>query len=286
MSRSTVRNGTVGGSAYADDGAHLPRTRIGEAHRKGTPLDASKKESALFQYDGAIIARFPVIRGGIIHATGLRNGPAPAGLTAEYAAQQRETADRLVQQPIAEIPSIAAWRRIFSAFGTKPTQHRNAAESLLRRLDKQGDIPSVNTLVDLGNLVAIRCALPVAVLDLAELVPPVTVRFADGTERFTNLGQDVPDTPDAGEVIFVDANGTVVARRWCWRQSAESATRPETTAALITIEGHHETAAEDVAAATADVLALLRSYQSGSQTRSWQLSANAPWTNGVPATIR
>ena len=236
----------------------------------------------MFRYDDAIISRFPSIHGGVVHATGLRNGDAPPEPRAAYAAQQRETAERLARQPIAEIPSIAAWRRVFTAFGTKPTQHRNAAESLLRRLDKQGEIPSLNTLVDLGNLVAIRYALPVAVFDLAALVPLVTVQFANGTERFTNLGQDAPDTPDAGEVIFVDATGTVVARRWCWRQSAESATRPETAEALITIEGHHETAAEDVAAATADLLALLDEYQPGSQTRSWQLSADSPSTDAMP----
>lgn len=237
----------------------------------------------MFRYDDAIISRFPAIRGGVIHATGLRNGPSPAELTTEYAAQQRETAERLARRPIAEIPSIAAWRRVFSAFGTKPTQHRNAAESLLRRLDKRGDIPSLNTLVDLGNLVAIRYALPVAVLDLGMIAPPVMVRFADGTERFTNLGRDAPEVPDAGEVIFVDANGTVVARRWCWRQSAESATRPETSAALITIEGHHATAGKDVAAATADLRALLDRFQPGSQPRSWHLSAGAPSADGTHA---
>ena len=39
---------------------------------------------------------------------------------------------------------------------------RSAAEALLRRLTKQGSIPSINTLVDIGNLVSIRYALPVA----------------------------------------------------------------------------------------------------------------------------
>src|SRR5205823_5888592 len=79
---------------------------------------------------------------------------------------------------MADIPSIAAWRRAFTAFGARPTQYRNAAEALLRRLAKHGDIPAVSTLVDIGNLVSIRYALPVAVMDRAGLAGPVMLPLA------------------------------------------------------------------------------------------------------------
>ncbi len=58
-------------------------------------------------------------------------------------------------------------------------------------------------------------------------------------------------------MIFVDEVGLVSARRWCWRQSAESAARADTTEILVTVEGHHESAAEDVAAAVEDLRELL-----------------------------
>jgi DNA/RNA-binding domain of Phe-tRNA-synthetase-like protein len=47
---------------------------------------------------------------------------------------------------------------VFTRFGAKPTQYRCAAEALLRRLAKHGDISPINTLVDIGNLVSIRYA--------------------------------------------------------------------------------------------------------------------------------
>ena len=81
---------------------------------------------------------------------------------------------------MAEIPSIAAWRRAFTRFGAKPTQYRNAAESLLRRLSKQGDIPTISTLVDMGNLISIRYALPVAIFDQDQIAGDITVRLATG----------------------------------------------------------------------------------------------------------
>lgn len=230
----------------------------------------------LFQYDQAIIERFPTIRAGLIHVTGIANDAGPPELVDEYRAEQQAAILRLAETPIAELPSIAAWRRTFSAFGVKPTQYRAAAEALLRRLSKQGDIPSINTLVDIGNLVSIRYAMPVAVFDLSNIASPTTVTFATGDEDFTDLGSSEAIHPERGEVVFVDQNNNVSARRWCWRQSAQSATKPTTVEALIVTEAHHETAAEDIAAAASDLETLLGRYQPASSRTISKLSADVP----------
>ena len=222
----------------------------------------------MFGYDDAIIERYPTIRAGVIHATGLVNGPSSPALLEEYRAEQQAAAKRLAVTAIADIPSITAWRRAFSSFGAKPTQYRNAAEALLRRLTKQGDIPTLDTLVDLGNLVSIRYALPVAVIDQAGVAGSITVRFATGDELFDDLGSSATVSTEPGEVIFTDEKNQVSARRWCWRQSAQSATSPITTDALIVVEGHHDTAAEDTAHAVTDLTRLLASYQPASQVTS------------------
>lgn len=232
----------------------------------------------MFSYDGAVIEQYPTIHAGVLHATGLANGHGSPGLLEQYQAEQRATSRRLRATPIAELPSISAWRRAFTRFGAKPTQHRNAAEALLRRLDRHGALPSINPLVDMGNLVCIRHALPVAVFDLADIAGPITVRLATGTERFTDLGSTDSVTPDPGEVIFVDRDDVVSARRWCWRQSAQSATGPTTTEALIVIEGHHDTADEDVAQALTDLASLLIEFQPTSRLTTYRLSPTNPGT--------
>jgi DNA/RNA-binding domain of Phe-tRNA-synthetase-like protein len=217
-----------------------------------------------FVYQADLLDRFGSTRGGVIHATGLANGPSPDELSARYAAEQRRVLDEIGDTPLSEIPSLAAWRRVFTGFGVKPTQYRNAAESLLRRLTKQGDIPSISLLVDMANLVSIRHRVPVAVFDQSRVTGVTTVRFAGGDESFTDLGSDLETAPEPGEVIFVDDSGVVSARRWCWRQSAESAAGPGTVEALMTIEGQHQGASETVAAATDDLVSLLGGYQSES----------------------
>jgi DNA/RNA-binding domain of Phe-tRNA-synthetase-like protein len=236
----------------------------------------------VFAYDDAVIQRYPTIRAGVIHATGLSNGPSAPELLDEYRAEQRAASQRLSATAIAELPSIAAWRRTFTRFGAKPTQHRNAAEALLRRLTKHGDIPTINTLVDIGNLVSIRYAMPVAVFDLASIAGSTTVRFATGTEHFTDLGSSASVHPDSGEVVFVDSDDVVSARRWCWRQSAQSATGPSTVEALMVVEGQHDTAERDVETAVADLTSLLTAHQPDSQTTSYLLSPADPHVT-VPA---
>ncbi len=219
-----------------------------------------------FIYHPDLLARFPSICGGIILARNMQNGPTPDGLRAAYTAEQQAVLARLDGQALSEIPALAAWRGAFRAFGVEPTQYRSAAEALLRRLTKKGDIPSINLLADLGNLVSIRYALPVAVLDMQAIQGAVTVRFANGSEQFFPLGESAPEHPEPGEVIFADEAQRVIARRWCWRQSADSAAHPGTTAAIITTEAHHTGAHADVQAALADLLELLNRYAGGSFT--------------------
>lgn len=181
-----------------------------------------------------------------------------------YLAEQQAVLRKIGETPLSQIAALAAWRGAFRKFGLDPTQYRSAAEALLRRLTKKGDIPSINTLVDLGNLVSIRYALPVAVFDTRALQGAVTVHFADGSERYTTLGESEEDHPEPGEVVFSDETKLVIARRWCWRQSEQSAAQLDTTRAIITVEAHHAQGRADVQAALNDLLELLREYAGGS----------------------
>jgi DNA/RNA-binding domain of Phe-tRNA-synthetase-like protein len=143
-------------------------------------------------------------------------------------------------------------------------------------MTKQGELPSIGTLVDLANLVSIRHALPVAVFDRAAIHGGIVVRVARGDERWADLGSSTTDRPEPGEVIFVDGSDDVVARRWCWRQSAESAARDSTSDILVTVEGHHDGAAEAVATALDDLEALLRDHAAPRSIHRGLLSRSQP----------
>lgn len=220
----------------------------------------------LFHYHPAILARFPSIVGGVILARNMTNGPTPPDLQAAFQAEQQAALQRIGDTPLSQLQPLAAWRSAFREFGVEPTQYRSAAEALLRRLTKKGDIPSINILVDIGNLVSIRYALPTAVFDTRAVSGTVTVHVAGGTEHYTTLGQSEVEHPEPGEVVFSDQTGLVIARRWCWRQSETSAATLATTGAIITVEAHHEDAHRDIESALNDLLALLNKYAGGTYT--------------------
>jgi DNA/RNA-binding domain of Phe-tRNA-synthetase-like protein len=221
------------------------------------------KVNEVFKYQEKIQKRFPDLVGGVIRAAELDCTDIPPELKKLYLIEQATAFDRYGDKALSEIASLAAWRRAFRAFGVNPTKYRSASEALLRRLTKKGDIPSINLLVDIANLVSIRYALPVAIFDTRLLKMPVTVGFAEGSEQFIALGQKETEQPDAGEVIFTDESRNVVARRWCWRQSSSSAATSETVTAVITVEAQHTGGMSAVEKALSDLLTYLSDYGGG-----------------------
>lgn len=231
----------------------------------------------MFRYDTEVLRRFPTIRAGVVVVEGIDNTRPVAALTDAFVTeQQRVRAELAALGSLADVPSIAAWRRTFSAFGVAPTKYRNAAEALLRRLQKQGDLPSLSPLVDIGNLVSIRHRIPVAVIDLDRVQGGVTVTIATGEEHFDDLGGTEGDHPQAGEVVFVDDAGEVAARRWCWRQSHASAVQPATTRSLIVAEAHHDDAEGATTAALDSFGALFADYAPTASLRTALAGPNAP----------
>jgi DNA/RNA-binding domain of Phe-tRNA-synthetase-like protein len=216
-----------------------------------------------FKYHPKIIQRYPNIVGGVILARGMQNGPASEALKEIYFAEQQAVITRIGDKPLSELEPLAAWRAAFRDFGVNPTKYRSAVEALLRRLTKKGDIPSINSLVDICNLVSIRYQVPVAAFDARHLSGPIMVQFATGEEHFKPLFASDYEHPDPGEVIFADDARLVVARRWCWRQSDESATRQDTTQAIFTIEAQHPNAQAYIQAALDDLLQLLEKHVRG-----------------------
>ncbi|MEJ5913564.1 B3/B4 domain-containing protein [Pseudokineococcus sp. 1T1Z-3] len=152
--------------------------------------------------------------------------------------------------PESSVRSVMAWRRVFADLGVRPTQYRCAAESLLRRLRTRGDLPRVHPLVDLGNALSVRWAVPVAVVDLDRVEGSLLVRRAIGDEVHDTFGGDV-EHPAPGEMVYADGASHAHSRRWCWRQSARSTVRPSTRTALVVAEAVHEGGQADLDALAA-----------------------------------
>jgi DNA/RNA-binding domain of Phe-tRNA-synthetase-like protein len=203
-----------------------------------------------FQHSAQIWRDFPALVPGVLYAegiTGYAEGTTDGKTSAaadRFAAIAKSRLAAVAAE--SELPEIQAWRRAFAHMGLKPTQYRCASESLLRRFRKEGSLPRLHPLVDLCNAVSMAYAIPVAVLDVAQVTGPLEVRYATGDETYLTFAGDA-EHPAPGEVIFADQAGQAHARRWTNRQSGRSAVRDTTSTALIVAEALHENAPTDIA---------------------------------------
>lgn len=118
---------------------------------------------------------------------------------------------------------LTAWDDVFKAFGAKPKRTPCSASALRKRVLKEGELPSLDPIVDIYNAISVRYAIPVGGENFAVYsgVPRLTI--ADGSEPFDTLkeGQPIVEYPDAGEVVWRDDIG-VTCRRWNWRQGVRT----------------------------------------------------------------
>lgn len=224
-----------------------------------------------FSHAPAIWQTFPELVAGAIHADGIHDHASVQPALTRYTALAQS---RLQAGAESELPAIQAWRRAFARMGLKPTQYRCAAEALLRRLRKEGSLPPLHPLVDLCNAVSMAYAIPIAVFDLAHVAGSLQVRHATGDEDYLAFSGE-HERPDAGEVIFADEQAHVHARRWCNRQSALSAVRPDTARVLIVAEGMHDAAAREVPELLGELARELAALW-GASVRSAVLTREAP----------
>ncbi len=182
-------------------------------------------------------AKFPEYVRGVVIARNLDNTREHADLIALLrAAEQNIRADSVLVKNPAEHPRIASWRDAFRRFGARPADDRPSIDALLRRVAKGSEVPYINTLVALMNLVPLKFLLPCGGDDLDQVVGDFGLKIASGTEAYTPFNNpSVIEHPEPGEVILADAN-KVMCRKWIWRQGDQTKLLPTTRNVQINID--------------------------------------------------
>jgi len=177
----------------------------------------------------------PDYRALLVAVDGIEPGPSDAD--SERLLQRAEASARqaLADQPVENLPHVAAWRDAYRAFGAKPQRTRNSLEALLRRAAT--GLPRVNRLTDTYNAISVLHQVPLGGEDLDRYAGPPQLVCATGHEPFdtTASGQTTIEHPDPGEVVWCDDAG-VTCRRWNWRQATRTQLTHGTTTALFILD--------------------------------------------------
>ena len=208
----------------------------------------------------------PGFRHLAIEAHGLVNGPSTDASSALLDEAARRLAVRLDGRAPHEDPHMAAWREVYTAFGSKPSRTRNSAEALAKRALSDAGLPRINLLVDLYNAISVAHLVPVGGEDLDHIRGGMRLVRATGDEDFVTVaaGEEAVEHPDAGEVIWRDEEG-VTCRRWNWRQGPRTRLTEETVSGVFLLEGMAPMSPADMEKAATELAELLEKFSPGAQ---------------------
>ncbi|WP_455138562.1 B3/B4 domain-containing protein [Thermophilibacter sp.] len=229
----------------------------------------------VFSIDAAVFEALPELCVGVVTAVGIDNtaGSVPA-------------IDRLLDEAVADAGRrlagihasddlrVQPYRQAFHALGMSPSRYPSSNIALLRRIAKGKGVWRVNPVVDLGNAISIKYALP---LGAHALGPGETLelRLSRPGDVFVELGEkDADPTLAPGELVYAVGN-LVHTRRWTWRQSENGKVDAGTTRAVFPIDGFLGINDDAVRAACDELAARLRD-DLGARTSVALASAAAP----------
>lgn len=188
--------------------------------------------------DEKIFAQHPTFRRGIVIARKIDN----QGPSRELEDILKDAVSTAALQPIdlKTDPRILAWNDAHRQFGSNPNKFPPAHCALLKRLQKPGvQLPLINKVVAIMNINSIQNVMPVGGDDVIRAAGSLELRYAEGSESFTPLGNpDQTEQPFPGEVIYVvPESKEVMCRRWNWRNGHKTRIAEDTRVIVMNIDG-------------------------------------------------
>lgn len=221
-----------------------------------------------------VFSVFPDYVRGVVIARDLENGPSPAELTALLRDAEDALRKELGGGNPADHPRIASWREAFRSIGMKPAEFRSSIEAMARRVVRGQQLPSINALVDLGNVLSLRYIVPAGGHSLDDVTGDICLRPARGDESFVPFGETEKESPLPGEFIFAEGD-EVLTRRWCWRQANHTLTLPETRTFIFNVDAMPPVGRDEAAQICREAEELIVRF-CGGKCRTDFLSASTP----------
>ncbi|MBT3984908.1 hypothetical protein HOD38_03210 [archaeon] len=226
-----------------------------------------------FTISKEILDKFPELNIGIVIAKGIDNTGENKEILELLKAQQEEIRKNFEKPTLSQNEKISVWRKAYSSFGAKPKKYRCSVENLYRMTLDDIDLTHINKIVDIYNYLSIKHMIPVGGDNLDKVDGNITLKFAKGDEKFTQLNTDETKSPKEGEVVYVD-NKEVLCRRWNWRECEKSKMTEDTTNVSLVVEGLAFTE-DEIMLIIEELEELTKKYCSG-ETKTYVLNKNNP----------
>jgi DNA/RNA-binding domain of Phe-tRNA-synthetase-like protein len=160
---------------------------------------------------------------------------------------------------------LRGFRDLHKTVGVSNRKHVSSPENLIELILRGRDLPNINPIVDIYNIVSLQTRLALGAHDTDALVGPIKLKLTDGTESFTPLGSH-SKAIGAGEYGYVDTASNEVICRLETRQCEKTKVSDSTRSCFFIVEGNRNTSAAYVRETVSKLQALLVAYSGASET--------------------
>jgi tyrosyl-tRNA synthetase len=223
--------------------------------------------------ESALAIRYPDYRMYTVVATGIDNQNSSEALTVALRSAEQAILKNPELSDLKTNPRIAAWEKAFREFGADPAITKPSLEALLHRVLSGHEIPSINKVVDISNLVSLKHLVPSGGDDLAKIDGDFGLRYSTGLEEFLPINSKDEEQPVPGEVIYADEQ-KVLCRCWIWRQSEHSKITESSRVVAVNVDVMPPATPEEGKAAAEEIAKLIETYCGGT-TRIITIGAEA-----------
>jgi DNA/RNA-binding domain of Phe-tRNA-synthetase-like protein len=92
---------------------------------------------------------------------------------------------------VSSHPAVSAARSAYKSCGKDPARYRLSAEALMRRAVKGLDLPHVNNVVDLVNLVSLQTGMSIGGYDAEKINGEIIMDIGEKTDIYHAIGRGV-----------------------------------------------------------------------------------------------
>ena len=171
-----------------------------------------------FSIDQQLLKDHSGLMVGLIILRGGKNAASPPEIVEALRAAEKKVRNSLDLETYRDHPNIATLREIHRSFGNNPNKFPPSVQALLKRVLKGGDLPSINTLVDLYNVISLEHVISAGAEDIDAMTGDFRLTYAKGDEEFIALGETENTPPAEGEIIYCDDHG-VICGKFDWREA-------------------------------------------------------------------
>ena len=236
-------------------------------NRNAFPQASTTRDSARFQTISLDVDEKVLALGltGVYFVMGdLRNRPNDSRFDQIRGEVMGSLASQVAAMDFKEDPILAGFRDLHTAVGRSNRDNIASPENLLRLLRKNGDLPSINLLVDIYNLVSLKTRLALGAHDLAMVDGNIHLRLTTGKERFVPLGSAEAKPIHPGEYGYVDDADDIICRMEV-RQVEKTKVGIGSTECFYIVQGNAATESSKVWSAAYELIELTKEFCGGNE---------------------